>query len=702
MKLSSLLAALPAHLSERIHVLSPAAGASHAAAGGPLSDAAIPAGGFVLYWMRTAVRGHENPALDTALALSALLGRPLFVYHALSEHYPYASDRHHAFILQGAVDVAAELAARNIGYAFHLERPGQRGPHLRTLAEQACVVITEDMPWAPLLAWTTGLQAALGRPLFTVDTACILPARRIGRAWLRAFAFRAATADERRRRAGMPWPEQTPSLPAFVPRLPFTPVDLSRADLPALIAECEIDHSIPAVPHTPGGSRAGYARFARFLHDGLADYGERRDNPLHPAGASRMSAYLHYGQVSPLRLARELLSTPANDSREKFLDEFLTWRELAHVYCTYEPGHETLAAVPEWAKKTLREHESDRRPILPSWERLARGQTGVPLWDAAQTSLLVHGELHNNLRMTWGKAVLAWTPNAETALALLIDLNHRYALDGRDPSSYGGILWCFGQFDRPFPPRRPYLGIVRPRSLKVQEGKLDLPAYRRHVETSAYAKPLRVAVLGGGVPARLAARTLQDQRFPVQLFDVPGGGDASAGLLHKMQPFCISDQRLRRYIDSWMQEGVISIQTAAEDPSALRYVEKGPVGTLLGHLERGLAATALRSQATLRRTPAGWYLGGAAATDLLSAPTELGPFDAILAMDDAAVRWLAQALAALPDPLPQPAAGKWAVYDRQVGLGCIAPAEAPSAEGRLQHQLLCSLALCGQLFAAAS
>ena len=38
---------------------------------------------------------------------------------------------------------------------------------------------------------------------------------------------------------------------------------------------------------------------------------------------------------------------------------------------------------------------------------------------------------------------------AETALKQTIHLNHKYALDGCDPSSYGGILWCFGQFDGP-------------------------------------------------------------------------------------------------------------------------------------------------------------------------------------------------------------------------------------------------------------
>ena len=78
---------LPPWLDERVRVLR----------SGPRTE-----GEFVLYWMRTAVRGHENPALDVALHIGAHLDLPVFVYHALSERYPYASDRHHRFILEGA------------------------------------------------------------------------------------------------------------------------------------------------------------------------------------------------------------------------------------------------------------------------------------------------------------------------------------------------------------------------------------------------------------------------------------------------------------------------------------------------------------------------------------------------------------------------------------------------------------------------
>jgi hypothetical protein len=50
------------------------------------------------------------------------------------------------------------------------------------------------------------------------------------------------------------------------------------------------------------------------------------------------------------------------------------------------------------------------------------------------------GELHNNSRMTWGKAFIGWAPPAE-ALAALLRCNHRFAIDGCGPCSYGGILW---------------------------------------------------------------------------------------------------------------------------------------------------------------------------------------------------------------------------------------------------------------------
>lgn len=58
------------------------------------------------------------------------------------------------------------------------------------------------------------------------------------------------------------------------------------------------------------------------------------------------------------------------------------------------------------------------RPGLPA---------GDTFWDAAQRQLSTHGELHNNVRMTWGKAPLAWCASPQEALSAVLHLNHRYA-----------------------------------------------------------------------------------------------------------------------------------------------------------------------------------------------------------------------------------------------------------------------------------
>ena len=544
---------MPAHLAERV-------------ATPPGSARAIAAGQFVLYWARTAVRDHENPALDVAIAAAAQLGLPVFVYHALSERYPYASDRHHTFIVEGARDFAAALTRRGIGTAFHLEREGHRGPHLVTLAAQAALVVTELMPVAPLTAWTTALRSAVAAPVWEVDSSCVVPMPLTTRAFDRAFAYRDATAALRRERVSAPWPEVAYRGPHFVPSLPFEPVDLATADLPALMAQCRIDHGVGPVDDTRGGSAAGYARWEEFVNSGRLDrYDRTRNDPALPDGVSRMSPYLHYGMVSPFRLAREAHAQPGAGA-EKWLDELLIWREVAYTFCYHRADHATVAAIPAWARETLRHHESDRRDLY-DWERLARGRTNSPFWNTMQQSLLAHGELHNNVRMTWGKAFAEWTSDTAQALRLSIDLNHRYALDGRDPSSYGGLLWCLGQFDRPFSPPNRVLGAVRGRAVSEQAARINVQAYSTHVQRPAFPSLTRVAVIGAGLAGLMCARTLADHHVAVTVFEKSRGFGGRAATRrdgvwrfdHGAQYFTVRDSRLELLMQSRHQRGVIDL-----------------------------------------------------------------------------------------------------------------------------------------------
>ncbi|MBC7840790.1 MAG: NAD(P)-binding protein [Gemmatimonadaceae bacterium] len=620
---------LPRHLAERVDVVAP-------------TTDVVPTGEFVLYWARTAVRAHENPALDVALVLAAHLSLPVFVYHALSERYPYASDRHHMFILEGARDFAAALAARGVGTAFHLEREGHRGPHLVSLAKRAAVVITELMPVAPLVQWTTTLRTAIDAPVWQVDTACVVPITLTTKAYDRAFVYRDATAPLRRARVALSWEEMTTTAQPFIPALPFEPVDLANADLPSLIAQCRIDHGVGPVADTRGGTIAGYARWREFVDAARLDrYDRSRNDPTRGDGVSRMSAYLHYGMVSPFRLARDV-ATMTSEGATKWLDELLVWRELAYTFCFHRADHATIDALPAWARATLAEHESDARESY-DWERLARGQTRDEFWNAMQHSLLAHGEIHNNVRMTWGKAFAGWTSNAARALAMSIDLNHRYALDGRDPASYGGLLWCLGQFDRPFAPPTRILGTVRGRATVDQAARISVAKYTRHVERPVYTAPRSAAIIGAGLSGLTCARTLADHNIGVTVFEKSrglGGRCATRregpwAFDHGAQYFTVRDARLAPLIGSWHQHGVIDVWQGAlavrasgvwqpAKTGVRRWVAIPGMSALGTHLAEGLDVRCDRLVAHVQREGRQWRL-------VADSGADLGVFDVVLA-----------------------------------------------------------------------
>ncbi|MEM9799067.1 MAG: FAD-dependent oxidoreductase [Planctomycetota bacterium] len=520
-------------------------------------------GELVLYWMRASMRADSNPALEAAIAAAHALDRPLLAVQALDDRHPYASDRIWTFVLEGARDVARDLEARGVRYAFHLARPGQRPSALVELARRAALVVCDAHPVEPVRGWTESLRAKSDAPIVEVDASCVVPMSESRRAYDRAFAFRKATSKARKRWLG--WEPEEGDAPArYDGDLPFEPVDLD-GDLAALVAECEIDHGVPAIPHTRGGSRAANARWDSFRDERLVRYARDRNDPLRP-GVSRLSPYLHFGMVSPFRVAAEA-ERIGGAGAEKFLDELLVWRELAWHFCHHSGAAiDSLEAIPDWARETLEEGEADERRALFSWAELAHAETGDGLWDAMQTSLVRHGELHNNLRMTWGKAVLDWTRSPEEALARLLDLNHRYALDGRDPSSYGGILWCLGQFDRPFPPAKPVIGTVRPRTTEGHASRMDTDKYGRRAGRVASDRELRVAVVGAGVAGLAAASALRDAGHAVEIFDKGRGVGGRASLRradphafdHGAQYFTARDARFRRFVDAWCAEGVVA------------------------------------------------------------------------------------------------------------------------------------------------
>jgi len=549
-RLPSIIDDFPEHLRERVRCV----------------DQGTGDGDFVLYWMASAMRFQENPALDVATTIAASLGKPLLVYQSLSQRYKYASDRHHTFIMQGVRDLQLQCKSAGISYAFHLETISDSGAHLAKLAADSAVTIVEEMPVDPQRRFLSALKRSCEATIYAVDTACVVPMQLVGRAHTRAFEFRSKTKKMFALRTSRSWSEPSIEAQPFDQQtLPFTPVDLTQQQIPDLVARCDIDHSVGPVADTVGGSMSGYDRWEQFKQNHLAVYHRKRNNPL-TDGASRLSAYLHYGMVSPFRVAREAADVD-NEGSEKYLDELLIWRELAYGFCFYRPDHHRVSALPEWALASLRQHQGDDRQGLFSWEQLARANTGVELWDAAQMSLLRQGELHNNVRMTWGKAFLEWTRSPEQALRLMTDLNHRYALDGRDPCSYGGLLWCLGQFDRPFQPEANVTGVVRGRSVAAHASRLDVADYRRKTSTARFQSPANVAIVGAGMSGMIAARTLSDHGINVTMFDKSRGlggrmatrrVDDQPTFDHGAQYFTCRDNRFKCHVESWQEQGLVA------------------------------------------------------------------------------------------------------------------------------------------------
>lgn len=457
-------------------------------------------GEFVLYWMQSTFRAHHNFALHHAVDVANALRVPVLVYHGLRHDYPWANDRLHTFILESVVDLAAAFAARGIQYTFWLDEsdaPGATWPAeaerrpaaaprppsaLQILADRAALVVTDFLPTFIHPRQLRGLRRKTKTPVVAVDSATVVPMRFHDKAHLSARGIRPVLMN------ALPRFLVAPEEPVLDVRrtieVPFTPTVPTLETIPALVARCAIDHTVPPVEAIRGGTVAGQARLRDFLVTGLPRYAAERGDPNAPV-TSRLSPYLHFGNVSPheVLLAVRAADIPGDtgssgENAEKFVDEALVWRELAHNFCFFDPRHRTPAAIPSWAQVELEKHREDPRPALYTDAQIEAADTGEPLWNAAQRQYLRDGFMHNYLRMLWGKAVLQWTTDAATALRILEHNNNKYSLDGRDASTYSGLHWIFGKFDRPFY-RHPIYGTVRYMSLKTAKDKFDVAALLR-------------------------------------------------------------------------------------------------------------------------------------------------------------------------------------------------------------------------------
>jgi deoxyribodipyrimidine photo-lyase len=449
-------------------------------------------------------RPRWNFALQHAVARAAELDRPLVVLEALGCRHRWASDRSHRFILDGMADNAEAFRDSPVGYYPYVEpEPGAARGLIEALGRQACAIITDDWP----CSFVPRLQAAAARALCVsleaVDGSCVVPMRAADREFPTAHGFRRYLHGCLAEHLAV-MPEEDPLararlrcasgvLAAIRKRWPAADVPNLRD--PRLLAALPIDHGVPAVDE-PGGWRAGSARLRRFVERGLDAYAEQARHP-DADGTSGLSPYLHFGHLGAHEAVDAVMAwedrfpedLPSRgdgkrqgwwgmgDAAEAFLEQLMTWRELGFNMSSRRDDVDRYESLPTWALRTLEEHARDAREHVYDLDAFDRGDTHDELWNAAQRQLRESGRMHNYLRMLWGKKILEWSADPKDALEIMLELNNRYALDGRDPNSSAGIFWILGRYDRAWGPERPVYGTVRYMSSANTRRKLRLRAY---------------------------------------------------------------------------------------------------------------------------------------------------------------------------------------------------------------------------------
>jgi deoxyribodipyrimidine photo-lyase len=461
-------------------------------------------GSFVVYWMIAARRPRFNLGLQRAADWARHLGRPLLVLEPLRVDYPWASNRLHRFILDGMADNAAHFPAAGAGYHPYVEpEPGAGRGLLETLAADAAVVVTDAFPTFFLPRMVAMAASRLPVRLEVADSNGLIPLAATDREYATAHAFRRfvqRTVRDHLRELPLENPLAEPLPPpaalpaAILDRWPAAPRALLNGN-PAALAALPLDHDVAAVD-VKGGPVAGRRALERFLDDALDAYAETRNRP-DDGRSSGLSPYLHFGHVAAHEVFLEVMRrerwspddvvAPANgrragwwgvsESAEGFLDQLVTWRELGFQFCHHRDDHARWSSLPEWARRTLEVHASDEREHVYDLETFASATTHDELWNAAQRQLQREGTIQNYLRMLWGKKILEWTGHPKDALAVMVELNDRYALDGRDPNSETGIFWVLGRHDRPWGPERSIFGTVRYMSSANTARKVPVKRY---------------------------------------------------------------------------------------------------------------------------------------------------------------------------------------------------------------------------------
>ena len=274
-------------------------------------------------------RVESNHALAYAVEMADRIEVPVLFYEGLTCSYPQATGRFHTFLLEAVPGTARRLQALGIGYLFHLAaEPKAANDAFYLLAADAAAVMTDDYPVFVARDHNRSVPQKLAIPCYAVDSSCIVPMSHFTKQEYAAYTIRPKirkVLDECLQPAKTPRVEVP--LHGCVARAAHPCDEINVAEL---VADCEIDHSIPPSTEYRGGRDEAERRLRYFLENNLRRYAKLSREPSAHA-TSELSPYLHFGHISSLEVALAVRDYAAEHKliADEFLEHLIVRRELA-------------------------------------------------------------------------------------------------------------------------------------------------------------------------------------------------------------------------------------------------------------------------------------------------------------------------------------------------------------------------------------
>ena len=427
-------------------------------------------GRYVLYWMQASQRTEYNHALEYAVLKANELHQPLVVFFGITDHFPEGSQRHYTFMLEGLREVRRSLEKRGIQMVIQHTSPEQG---VVQFAKGASFVVVDRGYLKIQRAWRDAAASRMDCPLVQVESDVIVPIEETSPKEEYTAATIRSKIHKKLDHFLCPLKEVDPVIESL--SLDFDSFDID--DVEEAVSRLHIDRSVKKVSCYRGGSGEAKKHLRLFVRDKLDRFPELRNDPTVDF-LSHMSPYLHFGQISPLSIVLTVSQTQGL-SKEAYLEELIVRRELSMNFVFYNGQYDSFeGAIPQWAQKTLKAHQKDKRPYLYALEELETAKTHDPYWNAAHNEMVFTGKMHGYMRMYWGKKILEWSKTPDEAFRAALYLNNKYELDGRDPSGFTGVAWCFGKHDRPWKEREIF-GNVRYMNEGGLKRKFDADEYVR-------------------------------------------------------------------------------------------------------------------------------------------------------------------------------------------------------------------------------